>query len=63
MLKYWEVTYQIGTNPARISPCITEGNQSTADLDSDLQKMLAIRNGVTNAKIRLIKVQRKHAEH
>lgn len=63
MLKYWNVTYQIGTHPARVTVCITDGNQTTAQLDSDLRKMLAIRNGVTNAKIRLIKVQRKHASN
>lgn len=60
MLKYWEVTYQIGTHPARVATCVTEGNQSETQLDSDLVKMLAIQNGVTNAKIRLIKVLRKH---
>lgn len=59
MLKRWNVVYQIGTDPARVTPCLTEGNQSEADLHRDLQEMLGIRNGVPADKIRLIKVLRK----
>lgn len=59
MLKYWEVTYQIGTNHARIGTCLTEGDQTVAELDSDLQKMLAIQNSVNPEEIRLVKVLRK----
>lgn len=59
MLKFWEVTYQIGTNHARIGTCITEGDQSTAELDRDLQTMLAIKNSVNPEEIRLVKVLRK----
>lgn len=60
MLKYWEVTYQIGTNHARTGTCLTEGNQSIAELDRNLQKMLAIQNSVNPSEIRLVKVLRKH---
>jgi len=57
MLKTWNVTYQIGTNPARVTPCLTEGDPRQDDLDRDLQKMLGIRNGVSADRIRLIKVE------
>lgn len=60
MLKYWEVTYQIGTNHARVGTCITEGNQTTTGLDRNLQEMLAIKNSVNPGEIRLVKVLRKH---
>jgi hypothetical protein len=60
MLKHWEVTYQIGTNPAHLTTCLTEGNQSTKELDSDLQKMIGIKRGVKPEAVRLVKVLFKH---
>lgn len=59
MLKYWEVTYQIGTNPAHMTVCITEGDQTVAELDTDLQKMIGIKRGAKPEAVRLVKVLRK----
>ena len=56
MLKYWEVTYQIGTQPAHKTVCITEGEQTIAELDSDLQKMIGIKRGVKPEAVRLVRV-------
>lgn len=54
MLKTWNITYQIGTHPARVSKCLTDDDTNASD--DNFRTMLAIRNGVTNAQIRLIKV-------
>jgi hypothetical protein len=56
MLNTWNVTYQIGTHPARVAKCQTDSD--TPATDDNFRRMLAIRNGVTNAKIRLIKISK-----
>jgi len=56
MLTTWNVLYQIGTNPARVTKCQTD--EEIPATDDNFRRMLAIRNGVTNAKIRLIKISK-----
>jgi hypothetical protein len=56
MLKTWNVLYQIGTYQAREAKCITD--DETPATDDNFRRMLAIRNSVNPAEIRLIKISR-----
>lgn len=54
MLKTWKITYQIGTNPARVATCLTD--DQTPATDTNFQKMIGITRNVAPGAVRLVKI-------
>lgn len=54
MLTTWEITYQIGTSPARIAKCMTDFD--TPATDQNFQKMISISRNVKPEQVRLVKI-------